>query len=66
MESVTLMAQSRSVKSKSGTGGVYAKVTAAISAASVGIDVYVDKAGTSFDQMLADNTGTHFVAQCET
>ncbi|MEO8862857.1 MAG: hypothetical protein ABI354_00840, partial [Candidatus Saccharimonadales bacterium] len=60
--SILLMAQNRSARSEKGTGGVFAKVTAAIAAASAGIDAYIDRAGTPVEQIIAGDTGTHFVA----
>ena len=57
------MAQLRSKQSKQGTGGIAAKVEAAISAAQEGIDVYVGLAQSDPRALIANKAGTHFVAK---
>ena len=60
---VRSMATLRSKQSKQGTGGIAAKVEAAISAAAEGIDVYVGHAQSDPRVLMENRTGTHFVAK---
>ena len=60
---VRSMAKMRSEQSSQGTGGISAKVEAAISAASAGIDVYVGNAQKDPKIIMDGKSGTHFVAK---
>lgn len=60
---VRSMAHLRSKKSQQGSGGIAAKVEAAISAAQAGIDVYVGLAQSDPRALIANKVGTHFVAK---
>ena len=62
---VRSMVRLRSMKSNQGTGGIAAKVEAAISAAEAGINVYVGLAECDPRDLITGKSGTHFVAKVQ-
>ena len=62
---VQSMVNLRSQQSNQGTGGIAAKVEAAISAADAGITVYVGLANRDPRDLIAGKSGTHFVAKAQ-